>query len=146
MPSVWCGWAPSPTHRLVGDSIPVDALKIAGEFTQEGESETATRSSALAAAIVAMARSLGIETVAEGIETRAQADRMRALRCTYGQGYFFAQPLLPDELPEAATACETAMAATAEAQAMAEAGAGARRARRSRRAARAAVATEPSPA
>ena len=112
--------------------FPVDALKIAGEFTQEGESETATRSSALAAAIVAMARSLGIETVAEGIETPAQADRMRSLQCTYGQGFFFAQPLLPEELPDAARACETAMAATAEAEAMAHAGA--HRARRTRRA------------
>jgi diguanylate cyclase (GGDEF)-like protein len=90
--------------------FPVDALKIAREFTQEGESETATRSSALAAAIVAMARSLGIETVAEGIETQAQADRMRSLACTYGQGYYFARPLLPADLPEAARETVAALA------------------------------------
>ncbi|HEY5629639.1 MAG TPA: EAL domain-containing protein [Candidatus Limnocylindrales bacterium] len=82
--------------------FPVDALKIAAEFTQEGEEEAAaSRTSALAAAIVAMARSLGIETVAEGIETAAQAERMRGLACTYGQGFFFAKPLLPGELDEA---------------------------------------------
>ena len=46
-----------------------------------------------------MARSLGIETVAEGIETAAQAERMTALSCTYGQGYFYAMPLLPEEIP-----------------------------------------------
>ena len=40
-----------------------------------------------------MGRSLGIETVAEGIETAEQADRMRDLGCTYGQGYDFARPM-----------------------------------------------------
>ncbi len=93
--------------------FPVDALKIASEFTQVGESEDATRTSALAAAIVAMARSLGIETVAEGIETPLQADRMRELQCTYGQGYFFAHPLLPEELAPIARASEEAAAAAA---------------------------------
>ncbi len=77
--------------------FPVDALKIAREFTQEEEPD-GSRNSALAAAIVAMARSLGIDTVAEGIETPAQASRMRDLKCTYGQGYFYAKPLLPDEM------------------------------------------------
>ena len=95
--------------------FPVDALKIAGEFTQMGESDVATRSSALASAIVAIARSLGIETVAEGIETPAQADRMRDLRCTYGQGYFFAHPLLPGDLPAVARASAAAAAAGLEA-------------------------------
>ena len=40
-----------------------------------------------------MGRSLEIATVAEGIETAEQAARMRALGCTYGQGYYFAQPI-----------------------------------------------------
>jgi diguanylate cyclase (GGDEF)-like protein len=70
--------------------FPVDALKIATEFVQDVEAES--RSSALAGAIVALSDSLQIVTVAEGIETSEQADRMRALGCTYGQGYFFAAP------------------------------------------------------
>jgi EAL domain-containing protein (putative c-di-GMP-specific phosphodiesterase class I) len=78
--------------------FPVDALKIAQEFTQEDGDAAGDRGSALAAAIVAMARSLGIDTVAEGIETPAQAGRMRDLACTYGQGFYYAKPLLPDEL------------------------------------------------
>ena len=45
-----------------------------------------------------MARSLGIETVAEGIETVRQHDRMRDMQCTFGQGFFYAQPLLPEAL------------------------------------------------
>jgi diguanylate cyclase (GGDEF)-like protein len=76
--------------------FPVDALKIAGEFVQV--SETDSRSSALAGAVVALGESLGIATVAEGIETPDQAARMRSLGCTYGQGYFFAPPLLAGEM------------------------------------------------
>jgi predicted signal transduction protein with EAL and GGDEF domain len=76
--------------------FPVDALKIATEFV--ADAETGSRSSALAGAIVALSHSLEIETVAEGIETPGQAERMRALGCTYGQGYFFSPPLTPDEL------------------------------------------------
>jgi diguanylate cyclase (GGDEF)-like protein len=70
--------------------FPVDALKIASEFVQDVEADS--RSSALAGAIVAMSESLHIVTVAEGIETADQAERMRSLGCTYGQGYFFARP------------------------------------------------------
>jgi diguanylate cyclase (GGDEF)-like protein len=71
--------------------FPVDALKIASEFIQVRDGDT--KSAALAEAIVAMSKSLGIVTVAEGIETAEQAERMRALGCAYGQGYFFARPL-----------------------------------------------------
>jgi diguanylate cyclase (GGDEF)-like protein len=101
--------------------FPVDALKIAREFTQD-EGETGDRTSALAAAIVAMARSLGIDTVAEGIETEAQAGRMRSMRCTYGQGYYYARPLLPEELrltlpaPDAEPAQAPAVSAPATAR------------------------------
>ncbi len=71
--------------------FPVDALKIASEFVQVAEGDS--RSAALAGAIVAMSQSLEIRTVAEGIEDADQADRMRSLGCTYGQGYFFSHPL-----------------------------------------------------
>jgi EAL domain-containing protein (putative c-di-GMP-specific phosphodiesterase class I) len=76
--------------------FPVDALKIAKEFVQDVDE--ASKSSALAGAIVAMSRSLGIETVAEGIETAEQADRMRRLGCAFGQGYAFARPMERAEL------------------------------------------------
>jgi EAL domain-containing protein (putative c-di-GMP-specific phosphodiesterase class I) len=71
--------------------FPVDAIKIASEFVQD--MEPGSRSSALAGAIVALSQSLGIDTVAEGIETAEQAARMRSLGATYGQGFFFAKPL-----------------------------------------------------
>jgi diguanylate cyclase (GGDEF)-like protein len=97
--------------------FPVDALKIASEFTQEADEPE--RSMALAAAIVAMAKSLGIETVAEGIETAGQADRMHDLAATYGQGYFFALPLLPSEIPAAARAIAEQVAEVAAASVIA---------------------------
>ena len=53
--------------------FPVDALKIASEFVQVDEDDS--RSATLAGAIVALGESLGIATVAEGIETREQAER-----------------------------------------------------------------------
>ena len=76
--------------------FPIDTLKIATEFVQD--IDESSKSSALAGAIVAMSRSLGIETVAEGIETEEQATRMRDVGCAYGQGYVFAQPMSAAEL------------------------------------------------
>ena len=76
--------------------FPVDALKIAGEFVQVAEGDH--RSAALAGAIVALGESLEIAAVAEGIETKEHAERMRSLGCTYGQGYFFAKPIGAEEI------------------------------------------------
>jgi diguanylate cyclase (GGDEF)-like protein len=78
--------------------FPVDALKIASEFVQVAEGDS--RSATLAGAIVALGESLGIATVAEGIETKEQAERMRTLGCTYGQGYFFATPIGGQQIEE----------------------------------------------
>jgi EAL domain-containing protein (putative c-di-GMP-specific phosphodiesterase class I) len=80
--------------------FPVDILKIAREFVHV--SETDEKSAALAGAIVAMGRSLEIETVAEGIETADQASRMRDLGCAYGQGYHFARPTPGSEVADGA--------------------------------------------
>jgi diguanylate cyclase (GGDEF)-like protein len=82
--------------------FPVDILKIASEFVQVPDSDA--RTAALAGAIVAMGGSLEIRTVAEGIETAEQAERMRALGCTYGQGYHFAQPIAGSEVAAGAFA------------------------------------------
>jgi diguanylate cyclase (GGDEF)-like protein len=76
--------------------FPVDALKIAGEFVQASNSDA--RSAALAGAIVALSQSLGITTVAEGIETADQAKRLESLGCTFGQGFFFASPMEQAEI------------------------------------------------
>lgn len=52
---------------------------------------------ALCEAMIVMARKLGIEVIAEGIETVEQRDLLRAAGCRYGQGYFFARPMPADD-------------------------------------------------
>jgi len=79
--------------------FPVDALKIASEFVQVSAGDR--KAAAVTRAIVALSESLQIVTVAEGIENAEQAERMRRLGCTYGQGYFFSKPLRPKDVVRA---------------------------------------------
>jgi EAL domain-containing protein (putative c-di-GMP-specific phosphodiesterase class I) len=51
-----------------------------------------TQSLAIVRAVVSLARGLGLEVVADGVETQAQADMLRELGCDRAQGYFFARP------------------------------------------------------
>jgi len=81
--------------------FPVDVLKIASEFVQVGSEDE--KSVAVTSAIVALSESLRIVTVAEGIENAEQAEKMRALGCTYGQGYFYSRPLPSDDVQTATT-------------------------------------------
>jgi diguanylate cyclase (GGDEF)-like protein/PAS domain S-box-containing protein len=72
--------------------FPVDALKIDRSFVSslgghDGGSEAIIRST------VALAHSLGLRVIAEGVESDEQADRLRALRCDHGQGFLFSKPL-----------------------------------------------------
>ncbi len=71
--------------------FPVDILKIAKPFVDEINSSADQER--LASAIVRLGSTLGLDTVAEGVEVKAQRDRLRSLRCRYGQGYFFSPPL-----------------------------------------------------
>jgi EAL domain-containing protein (putative c-di-GMP-specific phosphodiesterase class I) len=89
--------------------FPVDVLKIASEFVQVGSGDE--KSVALTSAIVALSESLKIVTVAEGIENAEQAERMRALGCTYGQGYFYSRPLPSGDVQTATTRPETKVVA-----------------------------------
>jgi diguanylate cyclase (GGDEF)-like protein len=75
---------------------PIDVLKIAKPFV-DAMSE-ASSESALARAIIRIGESLGLTTVAEGIEREDQRDRLQELHCPFGQGYLFARPLSPAEL------------------------------------------------
>jgi EAL domain-containing protein (putative c-di-GMP-specific phosphodiesterase class I) len=45
-----------------------------------------------------LARTLGLDVIAEGMETSAQVDALEELECTFGQGYFFSRPLAIEEL------------------------------------------------
>ena len=71
--------------------FPIDTLKVDRSFVMEMESLGGTAE--LVKTIVALGHNLGMNVVAEGIETESQSEKLRALRCEYGQGYLFAKPL-----------------------------------------------------
>ncbi|MFJ5382795.1 EAL domain-containing protein [Cupriavidus sp. CER94] len=79
-------------------SFKVDALKIDKSFVDTIGQEAA--SSTVAPHIIAMAQSLGLQVVAEGIEDRAQADFLRAQGVDYGQGWLFGRPVPAVELAQ----------------------------------------------
>ena len=54
----------------------------------------------LVTTIVAMAKSLDLEVIAEGIETESQREHLRDLGCEFGQGYLFSKPLSESDLAE----------------------------------------------
>jgi diguanylate cyclase (GGDEF)-like protein len=74
--------------------LPFDILKIDKLFV-DGLSEGAAES-AFAGAIIKLAQTLQLETVAEGVEHAAQVDKLRHLGCELAQGYRFAKPLHAD--------------------------------------------------
>jgi EAL domain-containing protein (putative c-di-GMP-specific phosphodiesterase class I) len=75
-------------------TLPVDAVKIDQAFIRSIETDPSD--AAIVSGIIAMARQLSLATVAEGIETEAQAQRLRALGRLYGQGYYFSRPIPAD--------------------------------------------------
>ena len=76
-------------------SFPVQALKIDRSFVNR--MNQASPQSAIVKAIVSLAHDLGMEVVAEGVETRAQLEALRALRCRRGQGFLFSKPVPADQ-------------------------------------------------
>jgi diguanylate cyclase (GGDEF)-like protein/PAS domain S-box-containing protein len=76
----------SNLHRF-----PINTLKIDRSFitrmVENNENAEIVRT------ISGLAQNLGMDVVAEGVETRAQLDILRSLGCKYGQGYFFSKPL-----------------------------------------------------
>lgn len=70
------------------------SLKIDKAFISDLESNP--NSAAIVTTTLAMAAALGIEVVAEGVETQTQADFLRKAGCQYGQGYVFSRPLAAD--------------------------------------------------
>jgi diguanylate cyclase (GGDEF)-like protein/PAS domain S-box-containing protein len=79
--------------------LPVDILKIDRSFVNQ-MSDRGGAGEKLVRAIVAMAHSLGLTIVAEGVETSEQQRTLTELGCAYAQGNLFALPLLPSEALE----------------------------------------------
>jgi EAL domain-containing protein (putative c-di-GMP-specific phosphodiesterase class I) len=77
--------------------FPADELKIDKAFIDT--IEASVEGSAIVRTVVELARTLQMQTVAEGIETRQQWVNLRELSCDLGQGYYFARPLRSDAVP-----------------------------------------------
>jgi diguanylate cyclase (GGDEF)-like protein len=73
-------------HRFPGDAVKLDRSFVVPMLEDEAASD-------IVKAIVALAHSLGMEVIAEGVESQAHLDRLKLLGCEYAQGYFIAGPL-----------------------------------------------------
>jgi diguanylate cyclase (GGDEF)-like protein len=77
--------------------LPVDILKVDKSFVDE---IGASREPLLTGAIVKLAHSLGLQTIAEGIEEPEQLHHLRELDCEMGQGFLFARPAEPEGIAQ----------------------------------------------
>jgi len=73
-------------------SLPLRILKIDRAFVQELDKGANTSSTTVVAAILALARALNIQVIAEGIETAIQRDALMTMGCEMGQGYLLGRP------------------------------------------------------
>jgi diguanylate cyclase (GGDEF)-like protein len=76
-------------------TIPVDQIKLDRSFAP------APGADVMATAVVQLARLLGLEAVAEGVETPAQADQLHAIGYEHAQGFHFARPMSSDDIAAA---------------------------------------------
>jgi PAS domain S-box-containing protein len=85
----------SSLHYLL--ELPFDEIKIDASFTQTVLDRQKCRK--IVAALIGLGHSIGISVVAEGVETRAQADMLVSLECDTGQGWLFGRPVPAVEVP-----------------------------------------------
>ncbi|NJC74009.1 bifunctional diguanylate cyclase/phosphodiesterase [Planosporangium thailandense] len=87
-------------------TLPVRSIKLAGSFVdglrtpgrRPGHADLAGER--MVAALVQLAHALDLTVTAEGVETRMQADRLRAVGCDSGQGFYYAPPGPPERITE----------------------------------------------
>ena len=77
--------------------IPWNVLKVDRSFLPTDDERADSVRNIMFKNVVAMAREMGLETIAEGVETKAQLDILRSNRCDLAQGYLFDKPLPVDE-------------------------------------------------
>jgi EAL domain-containing protein (putative c-di-GMP-specific phosphodiesterase class I) len=81
--------------------VPVDRIKIDRSFIKD---VTASEDAAVVATtIVKLAHSLRLQVVAEGVETRAQAEFVRQTGCTFVQGFYYGEPMSAGMIPDLLT-------------------------------------------
>ncbi len=71
--------------------FPVDTLKVDRSFVSH--MEDSSEDEAIVQTIIILSHNLGMDVIAEGVETAAQRKKLQDLHCEYGQGYFFSKPL-----------------------------------------------------
>lgn len=78
--------------------LPIQTLKIDRTFLKESRAER--QDNTIVNTIVAMAKGLGLNVIAEGVETQSQLDYLRDIECTEAQGFLFGKPLPPDVISQ----------------------------------------------
>ena len=78
--------------------LPLDQLKIDQEFVRDILVDP--NDAAIAKTVVALARSMSLSVIAEGVETQAQRDMLADLGCRNYQGYLFGHPMAVDALED----------------------------------------------
>jgi len=76
--------------------LPIDRIKIAQEFVRDIDTDEGDK--AIVKATIAMARSLGMKLIAEGVENRQQLSFLLSHGCKIMQGYFFAKPMPAEQV------------------------------------------------
>ena len=76
--------------------VPLNTIKIDRSFIRD--MTTAAEDAGLALAIIAMGRALSLTVVAQGVETKEQADVLRQNACAEFQGFYLNPPVPPDEM------------------------------------------------
>ncbi|MFI4930416.1 MAG: EAL domain-containing protein [Burkholderiales bacterium] len=91
--------------------FPIDTLKVDRSFIRDIPNDNEDR--AITEAIIAMGKSLGLNVVAEGVETVQQLDFLRHKDCDEMQGFYFSKPVAPDDLAQLLRRHQAAPAAPA---------------------------------
>jgi EAL domain-containing protein (putative c-di-GMP-specific phosphodiesterase class I) len=78
--------------------LPIQTLKIDQSFVRDITVDP--NDTAIVVAIINMARSLELETIAEGVETAGQLALLRSKGCRIGQGFYFSRPVPAEALTE----------------------------------------------
>ena len=78
--------------------MPADLLKIDRSFVEGLGSDP--KDEGIVSSVIDLARVLGMETIAEGVESVEQAERLRELGCRFAQGYLFSKPMAAEEMGE----------------------------------------------
>jgi PAS domain S-box-containing protein len=88
-------------------ALPFDLLKVDRSFVNSMTDKRESRK--IVAAVVGLGHSLGLTTVAEGVETEEQAEMLLRLECKMGQGWLYGRPLTADRIPQMVQAAPRTM-------------------------------------